>query len=108
MSGSGRFEADSVPRRCAGTSGEGFGPDFLVLDAEGRTLRGLNPTAARIWALCDGRRSVQAVAEAVAREFSTDVGPVLADTLRFLEELRRKGLLEDARAPAGAAPLEGA
>ncbi|AFE05738.1 PqqD family protein [Corallococcus interemptor] len=100
------FQEGSVPRRRAGTSGEGFGADFLVLDAEGRTLRGLNPTAARIWALCDGQRTARAVAEQVASEFSTDVGPVLTDTLRFLEELQRRGLLDEVRAPAGAAPLE--
>ncbi|MFP2900127.1 PqqD family peptide modification chaperone [Corallococcus sp. 4LFB] len=100
------FQEGSVPRRRAGTSGEGFGADFLVLDAEGRTLRGLNPTAARIWALCDGQRTARAVAEQVAAEFSTDVGPVLTDTLRFLAELQRRGLLDEVRAPAGAAPLE--
>ncbi|NBD11224.1 MULTISPECIES: PqqD family protein [Corallococcus] len=102
------FTAESVPQRRPGASGEGFGADFLVLDAEGRTLRGLNPVAARIWALCDGQRTARAVAEQVALEFSTDVGPVLADTLRFLEELRRKGLMDEVRAPAGVAPLGGA
>lgn len=100
------FVEANVPRRRPGASGEWFGADFLVLDAEGRTLRGLNATAARIWALCDGQRTARAVAEQVALEFSTDVGPVLADTLRFLTELQRRGLVDEVRAPAGDAPQE--
>ncbi|AKF81723.1 PqqD family protein [Myxococcus faecalis] len=92
---SGDFGGDSHPRRRAGAEGQRFGADFLLLDAEGRTLRGLNATAVRIWELSDGTRSARSVAEVVAREFSMDVGAVLADTLRFLTELARLGLIEE-------------
>jgi pyrroloquinoline quinone biosynthesis protein D len=89
------FTADSVPRRVGGVDGEPFGDDFIVLDSQGRTLRGLNATAARVWQLCDGKRSARAVAEQVALEFSVDVQQVLPDTLRFLNELARLGLIEE-------------
>lgn len=89
------FGADSVPRRVVGVDGEPFGDDFIVLDSQGRTLRGLNATAARVWQLCDGKRSARAVAEQVAQEFSVDAQQVLPDTLRFLNELARLGLIEE-------------
>ena len=43
------FRPDSIPRRREGADGQRFGADFVVLDAEGRMLRGLNETAARVW-----------------------------------------------------------
>lgn len=92
---SGDFPADHLPRRRAGAEGQRFGADYLLLDAEGRTLRGLNATAVRIWELSDGTRSARSVAEVVAREFSMDVGQVLTDTLRFLTDLTRLGLVDE-------------
>ncbi|WP_338866250.1 PqqD family protein [Myxococcus stipitatus] len=89
------FGADCVPRRRAGAEGQRFGADFILLDAEGRTLRGLNATAVRIWELSDGTRSARSVAEVVAREFSVDVAQALTDTLRFLSELARLGLIDE-------------
>jgi pyrroloquinoline quinone biosynthesis protein D len=97
------FAVDSVPRRREGSGGQHFGADFLVLDAEGRTLRGLNRTAARVWELCDGTRTAREVARQVAREYVLDMDPVLADTLRFLAELARLGLVDELRAGPGAA-----
>ncbi len=89
------FEADSIPRPIQGADGQSFGDDFIVLDSQGRTLRGLNATAARVWQLCDGKRTARDVAELVAREFAADVRQVLPDTLRFLTDLARLGLIEE-------------
>lgn len=89
------FGVDSIPRRIEGADGQSFGDDFIVLDSQGRTLRGLNATAARMWQLCDGKRTARAVAEQVAREYSADVQQVLPDTLRFLTDLARLGLIEE-------------
>jgi pyrroloquinoline quinone biosynthesis protein D len=89
------FDADRVPRACEGVSGQKFGSDYIVLDAEGRTLRGLNATAIRVWELCDGTRTARAVAEQVAHEYSMDARQVLTDTLRFLTDLARLGLIDE-------------
>lgn len=89
------FGADHVPRPREGVSGQRFGSDYIVLDAEGHTLRGLNPTAIRVWELCDGKRTARAVAEQVAGEFKADARQVLTDTLRFLTELARLGLIDE-------------
>ncbi|MCE9671114.1 PqqD family protein [Myxococcus stipitatus] len=92
---SGDFAPESHPRRRAGADGQRFGADYLLLDAEGRTLRGLNATAVRIWELSDGSRTARSVAEVVAGEFSMDVKQVLSDTLRFLSDLARLGLIDE-------------
>lgn len=89
------FGADDIPRHRDGVSGQRFGSDYIVLDAEGRTLRGLNATAIRVWELCDGKRTARALAEQVAREYSIDPRQVLPDTLRFLSDLARLGLIEE-------------
>jgi signal peptidase len=100
------FAAGSVPRRCAGAEGQRFGADFVVIDPAGRMLRGLNETAARVWELSDGVRTARAVAEHLAEEYRMDVGPVLADTLRFLTLLVGHGLMEELRADAEPARKE--
>ena len=89
------FRPDSIPRRRPGAEGQRFGEDFVVLDAEGRMLRGLNDTAARVWELCDGKRTAREVAEVVAREYGAEVEPVLADCLHFLARLGGQGLMEE-------------
>ncbi|MFP2913683.1 PqqD family protein [Pyxidicoccus sp. 3LFB2] len=89
------FNADRIPSPREGVSGQRFGADYIVLDAEGRTLRGLNPTAIRIWELCDGKRTARVVAEQVAIEYKMEPSQVLADTLRFLTDLARLGLIDE-------------
>ncbi len=89
------FRADSIPLRREGTDGQRFGEDFVVLDAEGRMLRGLNDTAARIWELCDGKRSASDIATVVAGEYGVEAERVLADGLRFLERLVAHGLVDE-------------
>ncbi|QSQ26240.1 PqqD family protein [Pyxidicoccus parkwayensis] len=89
------FRENRIPRPREGVSGQRFGSDYIVLDADGNTLRGLNPTAIRVWELCDGTRTARDVAEQVAREYKANVQQVLDDTLRFLTELARLGLIDE-------------
>ena len=86
--------------------GQRFGADFVVLDAEGRMMRGFNETAARVWELSDGTRTARQVSEQVSREFEADAVAVLDDTLRFLTTLVGHGLMEELRAVAGTARQE--
>lgn len=89
------FRADSIPRLREGADGQRFGSDFVVMDPEGRMLRGLNDTAARIWELTDGRRTVREISRVVADEYGVDVERVLGDCLRLLERLAGHGLLDE-------------
>jgi hypothetical protein len=69
------------------------GETVLLVTAEQRLL-GLNDVAGRIWQLADGTRTVGEIAEVLDREFS-DVGSALReDTLRFVERLAARGLIE--------------
>ncbi len=89
------WEAASVPHHAAGVEASRVGGELVVLDAEGRTLRGLNGTAARAWELVDGRRSAHEIASVVAREFDAGaVEPVLVDLLGFFGAMSRRGLLQ--------------
>jgi pyrroloquinoline quinone biosynthesis protein D len=88
------LRADSIPRRREGAEGQRFGEDFVVLDPEGRMLRGLNDTAARFWELVDGKRTAREISSVVAHEYGVDVERVLEDCLRLLERLVGHGLMD--------------
>ncbi|MFP2956574.1 PqqD family protein [Myxococcus sp. 1LA] len=89
------FAADHVPRWREGVSGQPFGSDYIVLDSEGRTLRGLNGTAIEIWRLCDGTRTARALVEQVAQHHGWNAEQVLTDTLKFLSDLAQLGLIDE-------------
>jgi pyrroloquinoline quinone biosynthesis protein D len=57
-------------------------------------LRGLNGTAARVWELTDGSKSIADISNAIAQEYSAPVQRVLPDVTFFVEQLLAKGLLE--------------
>jgi PqqD family protein of HPr-rel-A system len=77
-------------------------PDLTVCPLDGelvvyqpRSRRGyvLNASAAQIWSLCDGSRSVRAVADQMATDFGLDARRALADVQACLEALQQTGLL---------------
>jgi len=58
----------------------------------------LNATALSIWKLCDGSRSVETIAAAVAAEFAgADAAVVRNDLQALLAGLQERGLLEPGR-----------
>jgi hypothetical protein len=65
--------------------------ETVLLDVDGRRLIGLNETGARIWALMDGTRSVDAISRVLADEFETSVETATEDVRAFLEELVQLG-----------------
>jgi hypothetical protein len=60
-----------------------------MLDAGGTVARGLNATAARVWELIDGRRTVGEIAVELHGE-----GDVSSDVLAFCGALLERGLIE--------------
>ncbi|MBL8956810.1 MAG: PqqD family protein [Myxococcaceae bacterium] len=78
----------SVPRRRPGVEVEVVGEQAVMLDAAGTVARGLNQTAARVWELMDGRRTVAEIA--VLLEGERDVE---ADVLAFLAALLERDLI---------------
>ena len=85
---------ETVPRKCPGCESSRFGDGFVVLDGQGAMLRGLNPTAARVWELIDGTRPVRQIADRIASEFRAPRERALADVVSFLSVLEEKQLLE--------------
>lgn len=87
---------ESRVRRKLGAESARLGGDCVVLDAAGEMLRGLNGTAARVWDLADGTRSVAEISRQIATEYSAPVEDVLKDVISFVEQLLSLGLVEQA------------
>lgn len=72
---------------------------------DGSVVR-LNRSAAAIWDLCDGRRRVTEIAQALGERFGCDAEELVADVRSTLTSLAEKDLLEPAEEPAEGSPTE--
>jgi hypothetical protein len=73
-----------------------MGDETLLYSAKDQIIHVLNPTARRIWELCDGAHTVEDMVKALQASFS--IAPerkVLEDIQRTLEVLAEKELLQD-------------
>lgn len=68
----------------------------VLLEANGVVVRGLNATGAQVWARCDGRTSLGAIARALAAEHQAPLTEVEPAVLAFARELEAAGLLRRA------------
>jgi hypothetical protein len=96
--------AESYPKaRRLGLRTESILDELLVYDLERKKAHCLNRTAAVVWELADGTRSIEAIAREVAVRAGIGEDP---DVVRFcLEQLRRQGLLELPDAPRRASAV---
>jgi coenzyme PQQ biosynthesis protein PqqD len=74
--------------------------EALVVDVTGGRVYPLNQVAARIWQLCDGVRTVDAIVQALAEEFDAEEALIRRDVERFIEELAGAQLVDVMTAPA--------
>ena len=81
--------------------------ETLVVDVQGGMLYPLNAVATRIWQLCDGTRSIDAIGRALLDEFEVDEATIRADGDRFIAELQTARLLTLEPAPRPTAAPEG-
>ena len=72
--------ASLVPRRSASTHSEILDDEVCVYEWTRREVHALNPTAARVWEMCDGRTSVSEMASRLRAE----LGVAHADDLVWL------------------------
>lgn len=70
-----------------------LGEEWVVLDPEGRVLRGLNETGARVWELLEEPRAAAGIAEQLSREYAAPPDVVLAEVLTFLGKLAERSLV---------------
>lgn len=75
---------------------------WLLFDAEGGATHAVNATAAFIWNLCDGTRTVDQICSDVAEYYDADADLVRRDVEALLGEFLRLGLLQADGEPAGA------
>ena len=87
-------DSQSRPARRAGAQASWVGKDFILLDPLGKTLRGLNPVAARVWELSDGTRSVAQIAAQIAETWKLEPGRALEDVLAFVGQLGARELID--------------
>ena len=71
-----------------------LGDEVVILDEVGTQVCMLNKTAAMVWILADGTKTLDEIAESVCKRF--DVGPekALADVREFRDQLLGAGLAE--------------
>jgi hypothetical protein len=66
----------------------------LIVVIDRKRLHTLNAVGTRVWELCDGGRSVAAIADAIAAEFEVERATALADVQRFVAELQALGAID--------------
>lgn len=69
---------------------EDSGTVTLILSG---TMHQLNYVGGKIWALCDGSNSTDAIAEKMADEFDVEADEVKEDVIEFVKDLLKKGWL---------------
>ncbi len=82
-------------RRTPGVEATTLGRELVLLDASGRTLRGLNGTGAFIWEALDGQKTLEEVARALAEQYQQAPDRVQPEVEAFVLDLLQKGLLTE-------------
>ena len=84
------------PVREPGIIVQDIGDETVLYSAEGKAIHILNPTAKRIWELCDGEHTLADIDKALRASFSIAAGhDVAGDVQQTLEVLAGKGLLQE-------------
>ena len=69
--------------------------EVIILDRAEGQVHHLNLSASRIWAACDGDRTLEQITALVADEFERPLGSIRDDVASTLDTLQRLGLLVD-------------
>lgn len=67
--------------------------EMVVLDAQGKTVFGLNRVGGAVWKRLDGVRALGDIAGEIAGEFRVDAERALGDVLAFAEVLVTRKLV---------------
>ena len=68
-------------------------PDVVVLDTETNFYFGLTSVAGHIWKLIEQPTSIGDLVDAVVAEYDVEADVCLKDTVSFVQELHKKGLV---------------
>jgi pyrroloquinoline quinone biosynthesis protein D len=88
-----RLHAAVVPRQrqVEAFASEG---ESLLYSATRDEASALNRTATEIWELCDGTRTIGAIARALGQRYGVDDAHLLADVTAAVATLRARGLVD--------------
>jgi len=81
------------PAACSEVTAYPVDDELVLYDPRSNQAFVLNPTAAQIWTLCDGSRTVAALTETLAAAYALAYEEALTDVRECLEHLRHDGLL---------------
>jgi len=87
-----------TPRRSARVLAQQAADSLLLLDPESGRYYTLDEVGARIWALCDGDRSIAEIVSALCEEYDAPPGDVESDARELLDELAGERLVVDGTA----------
>ena len=65
----------------------------VLLDLEGGQYYSLDAVGARVWDLCDGRRTVSEMAVILGAEYDAAVAAIERDALELLQDLANENLV---------------
>jgi pyrroloquinoline quinone biosynthesis protein D len=65
----------------------------VILDRKTNHIHQLNETAARVWSLCDGRKTPSEIGWRLAQLFQVDAETAVPDVQRIVRAFERTGLL---------------
>lgn len=66
----------------------------ILLDSGGAAAHPLNESAAKIWDLADGSRSVNQIVDELLEQYEVERAAAQSDVLRLVEDLVGKGILQ--------------
>jgi hypothetical protein len=88
--------ASYTPRRCGGVLEMDFGDGLIIYDRDANLVHHLNPSAATVWRMCEGRHTVGELVRAIVEGVGVSPHEVNAQVTDLLRELHELGLTEDA------------
>lgn len=86
---------DARPRQNPRVAHQVLGGKAVILNYEGKRMLGLNETGSRIWGLLDGTRTTAQICQVVADGLDLPRTEVEPDVVRFIDDLRARGLVLD-------------
>ncbi len=93
------MKSHSIPKQGFGFFDEDKDGETLLYRPGARKAIHLNQTAAVVWKLCDGSRSVQDIIDLLKGEYPGSEADVAADVLGAIEKLVAEGALLETVAP---------
>ena len=84
---------DQIPMPISNVESEVIDGEVLLYQPQQTRAVYLNPTAAVIWSLCDGKRSVREIIRAIDESYPEAGADLKEDVLATLNQLKESGVL---------------